>query len=959
MSCCCRPKKVGSTPRNTKESAVISPRPEPVGGTVYTCPNAWCHQRVKPRDYSAHRAQCDAKRELMCTKCGKMFIMSQIETHQSACQPVPCPTCGEVVIERLLPYCPLTTTVAPRGKSFKVDLSLPPDKRATQAARIIADFWLWCTRRSKWVAAIFRLVWHRLDRWDERGLFKTSRTTSSSNHPPVRRLSQLIRHRGTHPPETDLITFPQGGLQHLKTTPDVREDHIRSVRELVAHEKLPYRYAYLLLENAIAYLREQPNMQLITIHNGCRCTIVGDVHGQLQDLNRILDDNGSPSHSHYYIFNGDLVDRGCNSCEVLFVVLVYMLAYPGEVFVNRGNHESFICTDHYGCRAEVLHKYSEEIYDMMVNLFNVMPLCSLVNNEMFVVHGGLPRYDLSIKELEHINRFREIPPAPNSRHEQIFTDLMWSDPDPDTDEGDPTADWEDNAAREAGCRWKAALTRRFCAANKISFVVRSHYPPYAGYERVHDGKVITVFSASNYTGVDGNHGAVLVATLAGGKLCLVFNTWKVYEPLDLSLVATPEIPGSPLVSSPAARRSLRWVLSKWVKTAQEDVLRQLREKIFEHRHVLMSQFCEIDATDKGTVWKAEWVGCVSSLFNADLPWFFLRQFLADLDQGQRIPFSRFLRRYGISAQEKMFERWLPRTVRWLQARCDVVAPTAQAMGAIFDRSDANSSGTLYYTEFFNLITNELGTLLHKDTIFKLYTAFDKNSTGYCHRDEWIEMFEKASKSGYVVGEKLWNSNHWTELDERQNTMWDLWLLRRLRTFLKRLANPVSAFKALDVDGDGVISPSDLRDCITRLNLTGESHTDAHGKGLGKHAADYRKTVVYRMGEGETEQDVADLFGISVTTVELGNNDGVIDIRTWPLSNGQCDRFLRHLDIDEDGRVTFHDFLLSFCVQDLERLDSLDTDMETAETVSIHSVLPAMGQPPVLGTPPPPKPRALP
>lgn len=54
----------------------------------------------------------------------------------------------------------------------------------------------------------------------------------------------------------------------------------------------------------------------------------GDTHGQFFDVLRIFDLNGRPSASNPYVFNGDFVDRGSFSFEVVFTFLAYKVAYP-------------------------------------------------------------------------------------------------------------------------------------------------------------------------------------------------------------------------------------------------------------------------------------------------------------------------------------------------------------------------------------------------------------------------------------------------------------------------------------------------------------------------------------------------------------------------------------------------------------------------------------------------------
>jgi hypothetical protein len=62
-----------------------------------------------------------------------------------------------------------------------------------------------------------------------------------------------------------------------------------------------------------------------------RHIIVGDTHGQLQDVLCIFLTHGAPSPSNRYVFNGDIADRGPNSTEIFMLTLLFLLTSKDSV----------------------------------------------------------------------------------------------------------------------------------------------------------------------------------------------------------------------------------------------------------------------------------------------------------------------------------------------------------------------------------------------------------------------------------------------------------------------------------------------------------------------------------------------------------------------------------------------------------------------------------------------------
>lgn len=274
-------------------------------------------------------------------------------------------------------------------------------------------------------------------------------------------------------------------------------DFVKKMMEDFKNQKfLHRRYAYQIVLQTRECLRALPSLVDISIPNGNHFTVCGDVHGQFYDLLNIFELNGLPSEENPYLFNGDFVDRGSFSLEVILTLFAFKCMSPSAIYLSRGNHESKNMNKIYGFEGEVKSKLSETFVELFAEVFCCLPLAHVLNDKVFVVHGGLFSVDgVKLSDIRAIDRFCEPP------EEGLMCELLWSDPQPLPGRGP--------SKRGVGLAFGEDVTKRFLQDNNLDLVVRSHEVKDEGYEVEHSGKLITVFSAPNYCDQMGNKGAFI------------------------------------------------------------------------------------------------------------------------------------------------------------------------------------------------------------------------------------------------------------------------------------------------------------------------------------------------------------------------------------------------------------------------------------------------------------------
>uniref|UniRef100_W5NC99 Serine/threonine-protein phosphatase n=1 Tax=Lepisosteus oculatus TaxID=7918 RepID=W5NC99_LEPOC len=189
---------------------------------------------------------------------------------------------------------------------------------------------------------------------------------------------------------------------------------LQFMKEMMAwfkeQKKLHRKCAYQILVQVKEVLSKLPSLVEITLKETEKITICGDTHGQYYDLLNIFELNGLPSETNPYLFNGDFVDRGSFSVEVILTLFGFKLLHPDCFHLLRGNHETDNMNQMYGFEGEVKAKYTAQMFELFSEVFQWLPLAQCINSKVLVMHGGLFSEDgVSLDDIRKIDRNRQPP----------------------------------------------------------------------------------------------------------------------------------------------------------------------------------------------------------------------------------------------------------------------------------------------------------------------------------------------------------------------------------------------------------------------------------------------------------------------------------------------------------------------------------------------------------------------
>jgi len=547
--------------------------------------------------------------------------------------------------------------------------------------------------------------------------------------------------------------------------------------------RIEQKTALKIINQALKIFQSQANVSHVTINEVTKLTVVGDLHGQLSDLIYILDKSGLPSFKNKYIFNGDFVDRGENSVEVVTLIFALLVAFgPDVIYLNRGNHEDMTICRVYGFESEVcitstvtlfhasslntvysphhfwkvIEKYDRTMFRAYCEAFTHIPLASIINNTIFVVHGGLfHKADTTIEDIMSIERTDfllkpVIPypqncadkPADKKRIEylkQLQRDAMWSDP---SDKPGATPN-----LRGAGALFGADVASTFMKVNGFSMVIRSHEAVFTGFGMsfasyamklnpslgfrykkdenyaINNAPLVsTVFSASNYSGSN-NDAAIMIIEIN--------STNALARPIDSQKQLT----------------NLTYFVHHFkTSCADSGAMKKsnqisLKELVLKRRTTLQSEFEHADITNSGMVTIDTWADIMLKVTQIKVQWSVLVASVATeecLSTKGYVKYKIFLASFHAVAEEDAKKLGGDKMEMF-----DSLYGQRKQLEAVFKYFDVNGDGQISREEFENgcaALNKNLPEEVQLVGIDKFYRVMDFDGGGSIDVNEFFEAF---------------------------------------------------------------------------------------------------------------------------------------------------------------------------------------------------------------------------
>ncbi|XP_026880087.2 serine/threonine-protein phosphatase with EF-hands 2 [Electrophorus electricus] len=579
--------------------------------------------------------------------------------------------------------------------------------------------------------------------------------------------------------------------------------NVTELLEAIKHKQLLHsRYVLQLLGETWKLLRVLPNINVVSTCQSKEITICGDLHGHLEDLLLVFYKNGLPSTETPYVFNGDFVDRGKDSMEILLILFSFQLLYPSGVHLNRGNHEDHIVNLRYGFTKEVLGKYKvhgKRILKLLQKIFSQLPLATVIDRKVLVLHGGISD-TTDLRLIARLERHRYVsalrPPKRQPREEPCM-------PGGGLSEGKRgcSGNGERRRVRSLArgtlplCLPRANSTRTVeeelqerrrwaglgASCDRVRYLSSNRDPDQDrevtetdmdewkqlvdvlwSDPMPQDGCVPNkVRGGGCYWGPDVTRDVLQRHKLQllirsheckqdGYEFChdrrvlTIFSASNYYE-VDSNRGAYVQLGpdlNPHLIQYQASRSSRDLTLRQSVGRTERSALQALREQLFAHKSELINAFQEFDPEHTGMISMRHWAVATETVLHLGLPWRMLRSQLL-VSQG--------------GAQEGMlnYRDWFreltftdPNNRLAHTGLLETMYRHHSNLETIFRIIDMDHSGLISFEEFrqtWRLLSAHLQTEISDEAISGLASSIDFNKDGSIDINEFMEAFRLVSR----------------------------------------------------------------------------------------------------------------------------------------------------------------------------------------------------------------------
>uniref|UniRef100_A0A8V5G9L1 Serine/threonine-protein phosphatase with EF-hands n=1 Tax=Melopsittacus undulatus TaxID=13146 RepID=A0A8V5G9L1_MELUD len=572
-------------------------------------------------------------------------------------------------------------------------------------------------------------------------------------------------------------------------------DHATALLEAFKQkQQLHARYVLNLLHETRKHLKQLPNISHVSTCYSEEVTVCGDLHGQLDDLFLIFYKNGLPSPSKSYVFNGDFVDRGKQSLEILIILFTFLLIYPNEVHLNRGNHEDHMVNLRYGFTKEVMHKYKvhgKKILKMIQNVFCWLPLATLIDQKVLIIHGGISdTTDLDVLEKIHRNKFVSVLRGKKRKKSNRNVEIQETNEESKA-EADPAGN---EAARSLPPSPQPAQAPS--TANRLEF---SRWVRQTVQEQIEwcrrlvdisdsEEEELTYASMVSLTDLDGpsqtrqedwkqlldilwsdpmpQEGCIVNTVRGGGCYFGPDVTRKILEKYNLQFLIRSheckqegyefchnrkvltifsasnyyEIGSNRGAYYQANKAAHTLTMTQRISRVEESAFRALREKLFAHTSALISAFKAYDTDNTGRITLSNWATAVESVLHLGLPWRMLRPQLVSSTADGMLEYKSWLDDLAMERRSKEHIQ---------TSLLEVIYRNRSNLETIFRIIDRDHSGLISFEEFhqtWRLFSSHMNTELKDDGINDLVRSIDFNKDGNIDFNEFLEAFRLVKQS---------------------------------------------------------------------------------------------------------------------------------------------------------------------------------------------------------------------